>query len=689
MPEAELSKPSPDFGKWALVVGIDRYAHLDDRYQLEGCANDARAMAQVLIDRFGFPAGHVDLLIDEQATQAAIQTAMRDLAAKVGENDIVVFHCSGHGSQRKDGPEKDEADGLDETILSHDSQRKGPDSAEPNRDISDDDIHAWLVDIGRKTPYVTLIFDCCHSGTVARVWEIPSGERTEKKVIEGFVRVREVPPDLRSYARMSPALYSPVLPEVTRGLPGEVRKKGGSGWLPEDVKYTLIAGCKSKERSYEVRVFEEEDRASSHGALSFYLLRALNEAVSDTTYRDVFEQTAAAVNQEFAFQHPQLEGARDRQLFGPLHLEPMRFVAVESREGDTVTLAAGACCGLSPGSIWDIYGPGTRATEGIEPLGRVEIQTPGPLVSQARIVGEKEAGTIQARCRAVEVVRNAKSRRSLTLEGPASTDEAARQLRGLIKKSLLLRETADPGEIRVRIEDGFWTVLDGDHGESLLPRVPVGEPGGITRLFDNLEKEARYRNVRDLSNPGSALEGQVEMTLLRLRGERWEEIVPDPDGTSLVHEGERVAVRVRSLHPKTLYVQILDFSLGKAIQPFHPVGGGAEELTPGCEFEIGTRRGDEIVLTIPEEFPHHQEGTWIPWQGREILKLFVTTSEVDLSPLLQRKPRLFDRRSTLAALVGAAAGAFSPQRDFLRNAPPEDWAVIQRTLTVERKVWRP
>ncbi|HEX2642895.1 MAG TPA: hypothetical protein VHU81_07865, partial [Thermoanaerobaculia bacterium] len=322
------------------------------------------------------------------------------------------------------------------------------------------------------------------------------------------------------------------------------------------------------------------------------------------------------------------------------------------------------------------------------PLGRVEIERPGALTSRAKIVG-KEAGTIQARCRAVEVVRNLETRRSITLEGLASTGEAARHLGKLLEGSLLLRQTAEPAEIRVRLQDGFWTVLDGDDGESLLPPVPVSEPGAIVRLFDNLEKEARYRNVRELSNPGSTLEGQVEMTLLRLQGGQWEEIVPDPDGACVLRERERVALRVRSLHPKTLYIQILDFSLGKAIQPFHPVGGGAEELGPGCEFEIGTRLGDEIVLTIPEEFPRHQEGTWIPWQGREILKLFVTTSEVDLSPLLQRKPRLFDRRSTLAALVGAAAGAFSPQRDFLRNAPPEDWAVIQRTLTVVRQVWRP
>lgn len=147
-------------GKWAVVIGIDAYSKLDDRYQLSGCVNDAELMAHVLEHNFGFPAGNITLLRNEAATRDGILAALDALADRVGENDVAVVHYSGHGSQMTDR-EGDEPDGLDETIMPHDSGRR----PYPNRDISDDELHAWLLRVTEATPYVTLIFDCCHSGT--------------------------------------------------------------------------------------------------------------------------------------------------------------------------------------------------------------------------------------------------------------------------------------------------------------------------------------------------------------------------------------------------------------------------------------------------------------------------------------------------------------------------------------------
>ena len=47
---------------------------------------------------------------------------MKELVARIGQDDIVVFHYSGHGSQMTD-LEGDEPDGLDETIVPYDSGR--------------------------------------------------------------------------------------------------------------------------------------------------------------------------------------------------------------------------------------------------------------------------------------------------------------------------------------------------------------------------------------------------------------------------------------------------------------------------------------------------------------------------------------------------------------------------------------
>ena len=88
---------------------------------------------------------------------------METLVERVSDGDVVVVYYSGHGSQRTD-LEGDEASGLDSTIVPFDSGRP----PYTNRDITDDEIHHWLSRLAKRTPYTTLIFDCCHSGTMAR-----------------------------------------------------------------------------------------------------------------------------------------------------------------------------------------------------------------------------------------------------------------------------------------------------------------------------------------------------------------------------------------------------------------------------------------------------------------------------------------------------------------------------------------
>ncbi|HSG39483.1 MAG TPA: caspase family protein, partial [Thermoanaerobaculia bacterium] len=140
-------------GKWALLVGINRYPRFGSDVQLEGCVNDVQILRDALIRRFGFSEERMTVLLDEQATRDGILAAMEELAGKVGEDDVVVFHFSGHGSQQTDGPEADEADGWDETLVPFDSGR----APWKNRDIADDEIHDWLLRLTARTPYVTLI----------------------------------------------------------------------------------------------------------------------------------------------------------------------------------------------------------------------------------------------------------------------------------------------------------------------------------------------------------------------------------------------------------------------------------------------------------------------------------------------------------------------------------------------------
>lgn len=104
---------------YVLLVGIDNYPNPNHR--LQGCVNDIKAIAEYLDERFERTEYqlHLKTLKDEQATRKAIINGFREHLLQAGEDDVVLFHYSGHGSQEL-APQEFwhlEPDHLDETLV--------------------------------------------------------------------------------------------------------------------------------------------------------------------------------------------------------------------------------------------------------------------------------------------------------------------------------------------------------------------------------------------------------------------------------------------------------------------------------------------------------------------------------------------------------------------------------------------
>ncbi|MEY1554458.1 caspase family protein [Yoonia sp. R2331] len=141
---------------YGLVIGIDDYANVPD---LQGAVNDARDIADALA---GIGA-EVTLLLDQDATRAAIFAAWEATAAKVQPGDRLVVSYAGHGSYEPEYIIGSEADGRDENFLLSGFSFQGAGAAER---IRDDEIAALIA----LTPQAEVVFlaDSCHSGTVSR-----------------------------------------------------------------------------------------------------------------------------------------------------------------------------------------------------------------------------------------------------------------------------------------------------------------------------------------------------------------------------------------------------------------------------------------------------------------------------------------------------------------------------------------
>lgn len=558
--------PTPQ-NRWALVIGIDRYPLFPVQSQLEGCVQDATEVAHLLESRFGFPRRQMTVLLNEQATQKAILAALEDLTGKVGEGDAVVVHYSGHGSQRKAPAEhRDEPDALEETLVPCDSGR----GDHPHRDIAGAELHGWLKRVTQVTPYVTLLLDCCHSGTLART------DPGEKKP----PRVRQVPPDRR--------------PPPPPKLP---RNRDLAGGPASFARYVVLAACRNHESAFEVPADAADGQ--SHGALTWHLLQELANLGPGAcpTYRDVFEPVSSRVHDLYPSQQPQLEGVADRELFGLAELAPVQFVPVRQRKADRIVLAAGATSGVQERTQWTIFPP--QAREGAQPIGRAEIVEVRAVSATAQIIEEVHPEAIGRWARAVEEQKRA----------PATFGAFHRD------------------------RDKLWT---------------------------------RYRQLLGLRNDASRLRGKVDFNLARLKDGLW---VALQDGEELT-EGDHLSFGVVNHHNQPLHVYVVDFGLTGNVSQIYPVPGSSDPLSPGQPIERGTRPGEEIDLYVPQELSSEELA------GREeVLKLFATTQEADLSPLLQ---------SAGGASRGGSLARDARPNPALGGIPMEDWTTVERSFRLRR-----
>ncbi len=137
--------------KKAVIIGIN---YKDTENALNGCINDAKNYKEHLKNF------EIKLMTDEseiKPTKRNIEDSIKWLVENNKFGDCLFFIYSGHGSQIKD-KNNDESDGKDEVIIPIDIDKNGF--------ISDDYLFENMVSKIVKGCNLTVITDCCHSGTM-------------------------------------------------------------------------------------------------------------------------------------------------------------------------------------------------------------------------------------------------------------------------------------------------------------------------------------------------------------------------------------------------------------------------------------------------------------------------------------------------------------------------------------------
>ncbi|CEM28179.1 unnamed protein product [Vitrella brassicaformis CCMP3155] len=320
-PPALPPAPRPPSHKRALCIGCN-YPGTDA--ELRGCITDCMKWASILRSQFGI--SDIKIMTDGQTNPYTGKYVMKNwadptvpikknllaaldwLVEGARSGDVLVLTFSGHGTQVPDYS-GDEDDGFDEAICPTDCE-KSEGLFVPYRLISDDEIHKKL-DTLPGGVMVTIVMDCCHSGTmvdtkfsfdsghkflsVQRMKGEPRGVEVRRprgkrvpKLIEGDC------PDMRAWldptARALHALprRSPTTPgsgflaTVCRAF--NLFKKKSTPFAPGTVVY-CISGCRDEQTSLDAML-----EGQQQGALSYCMQSALRSMGYAGNYDEAFKR---------------------------------------------------------------------------------------------------------------------------------------------------------------------------------------------------------------------------------------------------------------------------------------------------------------------------------------------------------------------------------------------------------------
>ncbi|MEU8954221.1 caspase family protein [Streptomyces sp. NPDC048518] len=581
---------------YALMIGINDYPRRTAT-PLTGCVNDITAARRLLADRTG-GAARIRVLLDAEATVAAVVDAVARHLGSAGPDDTALLWFSGHGTEwRATGADLlIEATGRNQALVCAD----GP--------LPDKRLGALLASVAARGPHTAAVLDCCYSGGATRDAELTA---------------RWTPPAVE---------WPLTAPTAARDLPAP----DGSP------RHVLLAASRLDQLSYE-----GEFGGRRHGAFTHALLGVVREAGPDATYRELLAAADARLQRNGGGQQPVLYpadagGVADLPfLGGAVAGAPGPYLLRYGVDGWEVDCGSGHGLREGAGAFGTEF---TVLAPGTDTLPEGTVVRARAVHGHRTLVDLTDGTPSTGRAYPVTLSALASAPATVTLTVPEAPEvpqaperhAAVSELRDVLATaSPLVRVVATPQEaadlhFRVVVRGTSAQVLRRD-GSPFVAPLPLAGPGDARRVADCLAHLARWHQLRDLTARPSPLDG-----LVRVEITPWD--APDdgpllPDGSGKITcpytpgpDGPRppwVSVRLHNRSPsRSLWCLLLDltdsYASDPALYPGHFIapGGTGHALD-----------GEPVRLSLPPGRPA------VPGaEVRDWLKLVVAESELNTLP---------------------------------------------------------
>jgi hypothetical protein len=628
---------------FALLVGIDTY--LGDVSNLRGCVNDVNHIKDYLQE-------HVDLdrcietLTNSGATRENIIRLFREHLGKAGENDVVLFHYSGHGSRELAAPEFREyfSEGKGETLVCYDSRIEG------GYDLADKELAVLIREVAKNNPHIVVSLDCCHSGSGLRDAEANECDLGEFREIGGRFEEKgtDTPRPLESY-----------LEDFYKHM-DRIR-------IPQS-RHVLMAACDRTQKAWETK--------DHRGVFSTTLLEVLTKSGIDISYADLYIRCRAAILKRARNQTPQFETCAHfmpytKFLDGqPLEQRARYYVYFERGHWK---MDCGALHGL-PAEVEKevevaLYPESTGNSAADKIAGYAKATSIG--AQKSTLLPDFDSGD-KSRYYA-EIISLPVPPMPVLLEGD---NQGKILVKNALPQGANFSFTDEPGIAKyvLSVRNGRFLLSRKDKDTDVLIRGAEGDPQQCCDyIFAVLERVARWERGLVLQNNKTALNrDHVDFKFIKVMDHGREQECHQEDQKDFIKldfvDGGKVIrarLRARNRAAQKLHVTLVYFSREFGIHILYN-----EPLVPGKGFVTLWGEGEEDYIGLPEDID----------VAMDRFKLIVGTERVDDFLLIQEELELGKIRSAGDPRERDIGTVKEPERERKRKIT-NDW--FTKTITVK------
>ncbi|KAK0502231.1 hypothetical protein EDD18DRAFT_1064889 [Armillaria luteobubalina] len=631
------SPPPPLF---ALVIGIDKYLS-NEISDLSGAAADADAVDTFLQETLRVPKIQIKNLRNEEATRLTIETAIKDLGnnPKIKKDDPILIFYAGHGAEARAPSGWSSANERIQMLVPHDFIHSGSKDSKRGQGVLDTRLSHILADLAaRKSDNITVILDCCHSG---------SGTRTDDDDPTFAVRGIDLP---ESYTVAQNLLHG-IEPDARATVVAKGFETSGL------LSHVLLAACKHG---------QETGEKGGRGVFTSALLSLLQQNDLDKiTYKDIIANLPDLPDQD-----PQCEGVHQtRCLFNSKVTNPRRDlypIRASSTPGQYI-LDAGEAHGITRKTEFVVFTDRAMTT----PLGTVVVSNTAPFTCTCDFSARSNEPpfrlaapgfALQTRGDQEQNVRLFIEPDKRLLKTFQRIADEMRSDKGGKKGFRLVQRREDAPDLVISADgdDVQFEIMDKlcrRHGLTRMPfKVKIDDSDTIHRV---LQGSADFYWYLHHSRKGSPLATcTLECMKLKETGEYTDDLeeilMPDPNGHNL-NVGGVIMVDVAEdviygfkitntmsapLYVSMFYFDVSDLSISSYYQPGSAKKNVDVSLPPGESLAIGYGASG----TVPHIYTLREE------QDVDVgfLKLFFSTEYLDFTGVVQGSPFIECRGGTQA-----------------------------------------